>query len=57
MEARLKQLIAEGWFLPEYADIVRSDVKSRAIPKAGSPKLGTNGGEPVSPKLATSVGE
>jgi alpha/beta hydrolase family protein len=32
IDTRLKQLIAEGWFLPEYADIVHSDVKATTIP-------------------------
>jgi len=32
VEARLKQLIAEGWFLPEYADMVHGDVKATTIP-------------------------
>lgn len=32
VEQRLKQLIAEGWFLPEYAESVRADVKATAIP-------------------------
>jgi hypothetical protein len=32
VEERLKQLIADGWFLPEYADAVRGDVKATAIP-------------------------
>jgi hypothetical protein len=27
-----RPLIAEGWFLPEYADMVRGDVKATAIP-------------------------
>ena len=29
---RLTQLIAEGWFLPEYADMVRSDVTATSFP-------------------------
>jgi hypothetical protein len=32
VEQRLKQLIAEGWFLPEYADMVRADVKAAVLP-------------------------
>ena len=32
VEQRLKQLIAEGWFLPEYADMVRADAKRVGIP-------------------------
>ena len=32
VEQRMKQLIAEGWFLPEYADMVRGDVKAATIP-------------------------
>jgi hypothetical protein len=32
VEQRLKQLIAEGWFLPEYADMVRADAKRADVP-------------------------
>ena len=32
VEQRLKQLISEGWFLPEYADAVRADAKAARIP-------------------------
>jgi hypothetical protein len=32
VDQRMKQLIAEGWFLPEYADMVRGDVKATTIP-------------------------
>jgi hypothetical protein len=32
VERRLKELIAEGWFLSEYADMVRADAKTAAIP-------------------------
>ena len=32
VEQRLKPLIAEGWFLPEYADMVRADAKRVKIP-------------------------
>jgi len=32
VDQRMKQLIAEGWFLPEYADMVRGDVKSTTLP-------------------------
>jgi hypothetical protein len=32
VEQRLKQFIADGWFLPEYADMVRADVKAAALP-------------------------
>jgi hypothetical protein len=32
VEQRLKQLTAEGWFLPEYAESVRADVKATPIP-------------------------
>ena len=32
VEQRLKQLIAEGWFLPEYADLVRADARKVNIP-------------------------
>jgi hypothetical protein len=32
IEQRLKELIAGGWFLPEYADMVRADAKRANIP-------------------------
>jgi hypothetical protein len=32
VERRLKELVAEGWFLPEYADLVRADTKAAAVP-------------------------
>ncbi len=32
VEQRLKQLIADGWFLPEYADMVRADARAFRIP-------------------------
>jgi hypothetical protein len=32
VEQRLKQLIAEGWFLPEYADTVRGDARAARVP-------------------------
>jgi alpha/beta hydrolase family protein len=32
VDKRLAELIAEGWFLPEYADLVRGDVKATEIP-------------------------
>ncbi len=32
VEQRLKQLITEGWFLPEYADMVRADAKAARSP-------------------------
>ena len=32
VEQRMKQLISEGWFLPEYADMVRADAKTVRIP-------------------------
>ena len=32
IEQRLTELIRDGWFLPEYADMVRSDAKKVAIP-------------------------
>ena len=32
VEQRLKQLMGEGWFLPEYADMVRADAKAVRIP-------------------------
>jgi hypothetical protein len=30
---RLEELIREGWFLPEYADLVRGDLKTTVIPE------------------------
>jgi hypothetical protein len=32
VDRRLQQLISEGWFLPEYVDAVRNDVKATSIP-------------------------
>jgi hypothetical protein len=32
VDARLDALIRQGWFLPEYADAVRADVKATTIP-------------------------
>ena len=32
VEQRLKQLMSEGWFLPEYADMVRADARAVRIP-------------------------
>jgi hypothetical protein len=32
VEQRLKQLISEGWFLPEYAEAVRADARAVRIP-------------------------
>jgi len=32
VEQRLKQLVADGWFLPEYVDMVRADAKAARIP-------------------------
>ena len=32
VEQRLKELVAEGWFLPEYVELVRLDVKKTRIP-------------------------
>jgi alpha/beta hydrolase family protein len=32
VDTRLKQLVSEGWFLPEYVDAVKADVKATAIP-------------------------
>jgi hypothetical protein len=32
IDQRLKQLIAEGWFLPEYADMVRADARAVRVP-------------------------
>jgi len=32
VEQRMKQLISEGWFLPEYADMVRADAKAVRLP-------------------------
>jgi hypothetical protein len=34
VEQRLKELVKEGWFLPEYVELVRSDVKKTTIPIA-----------------------
>jgi hypothetical protein len=32
IDARLAQLVKDGWFLPEYVDAVKSDVKATRIP-------------------------
>ena len=32
VDRRLDQLIADGWFLPEYADMVRADAKAAKLP-------------------------
>lgn len=32
VDRRLKELVAEGWFLPEYVDMVRGDAKASGIP-------------------------
>ena len=32
VDRRLQQLVSEGWFLPEYVDAVRNDVKATRIP-------------------------
>jgi hypothetical protein len=32
VDRRLKELIAQGWFLPEYADMVRRDAKASTVP-------------------------
>ncbi len=32
VDRRLQQLVSEGWFLPEYVDAVRNDVKATSIP-------------------------
>ena len=32
VEQRLKELVKEGWFLPEYVELVRTDVKKTTIP-------------------------
>ena len=32
VEQRLKQLMSDGWFLPEYADMVRADARAARIP-------------------------
>jgi hypothetical protein len=32
VEQRLTELVAQGWFLPEYADMVRRDVAAATIP-------------------------
>jgi hypothetical protein len=33
VDQRLKQLVAEGWFLPEYADMVRRDAAAVVMPR------------------------
>ena len=43
VEQRLKQLIADGWFLPEYAELIRADVKATSLP-LDAPKPGTSAG-------------
>ena len=40
IEQRMKQLISDGWFLAEYADMVRGDVKTTTLPSSGSPSEG-----------------
>jgi hypothetical protein len=40
VERRMKQLISDGWFLDEYADMVKGDVKATTLPIAGSPSEG-----------------
>jgi hypothetical protein len=32
VEQRLKQLISDGWFLPEYAEMVRADARAAQLP-------------------------
>ncbi len=32
VDQRLKQLVSEGWFLPEYADSVRADARAARLP-------------------------
>jgi len=32
VDRRLKELVSEGWFLPEYVDMVRAEVKASSIP-------------------------
>jgi hypothetical protein len=32
VDERLKELTAAGWFLPEYADMVRADARATDIP-------------------------
>ena len=32
VEQRLKQLITDGWFLPEYAEMVRADARAVQLP-------------------------
>jgi hypothetical protein len=32
VNARLAELVKEGWFLPEYVDAVREDVKATHLP-------------------------
>jgi len=38
VEQRLKQAIADGWFLPEYAEMVRADAKATSLPASGASK-------------------
>jgi alpha/beta hydrolase family protein len=40
VEQRLTQLISEGWFLDEYADMVRSDLKATTLPASDVPREG-----------------
>jgi hypothetical protein len=32
VERRLEELLAQGWFLPEYADMVRRDAQQAQLP-------------------------
>ena len=32
VDRRLPELVSEGWFLPEYVNLVQSDVKAAEIP-------------------------
>ena len=32
MNRRLQELVAQGWFLPEYAEMVRSDAAAARLP-------------------------
>ena len=40
VEQRMKQLISDGWFLDEYADMVRRDVKATTLPTSDLPREG-----------------
>jgi hypothetical protein len=32
VEGRLKELVAQGWFLPEYVDMVQRDARAAQLP-------------------------